>query len=161
MLGNRNSFQRKLIRLAYEEIYHEDLIHQLKSEISGDFEVNFLMFTSFTCMDFYLSLHVLQYSWSLKSLVDNKIESNEPLDLGASWQRCCPCQRGLAEIKTWLQSNCWNCMCRITGRSLGGEACLPVSLQAFSRRRCGPSHQGWHSKSIHIDFYKAFFFLFY
>lgn len=59
VLGNRNSFQRKLIRLAYEEIYHEDLIHQLKSEISGDFEVNFLMFTSFTCMDFYLSLHVL------------------------------------------------------------------------------------------------------
>ncbi|KAI5603908.1 hypothetical protein POPTR_001G277500v4 [Populus trichocarpa] len=38
VLGNRNSFQRKLIRLAYEEIYHEDLIHQLKSEISGDFE---------------------------------------------------------------------------------------------------------------------------
>ncbi|CAK7330571.1 unnamed protein product [Dovyalis caffra] len=38
VLGNRNSFQRKLISLAYQEIYHEDLIHQLKSELSGDFE---------------------------------------------------------------------------------------------------------------------------
>ncbi|GLT80833.1 hypothetical protein SLA2020_522470 [Shorea laevis] len=38
ILGHRNLFQRKLIRLAYEEIYHEDLIQQLKSELSGDFE---------------------------------------------------------------------------------------------------------------------------
>lgn len=39
ILGHRNLFQRKLIRQAYQEIYHEDLIHQLKSELSGDFEV--------------------------------------------------------------------------------------------------------------------------
>ncbi|XP_050235871.1 annexin-like protein RJ4 [Mercurialis annua] len=38
ILGHRNSFQRKLIRLAYEEIYQEDLIIQLQSELSGDFE---------------------------------------------------------------------------------------------------------------------------
>ncbi|KAJ8751139.1 hypothetical protein K2173_016320 [Erythroxylum novogranatense] len=38
ILGHRNSFQRKLIRLAYEEIYQEDLIQQLNSELSGDFE---------------------------------------------------------------------------------------------------------------------------
>ncbi|KAJ9172248.1 hypothetical protein P3X46_015509 [Hevea brasiliensis] len=38
ILGHRNSFQRKLIRLAYEEIYQEDLITQLKSELSGDLE---------------------------------------------------------------------------------------------------------------------------
>ncbi|EEF35336.1 annexin, putative [Ricinus communis] len=38
ILGHRNSFQRKLIRLAYEEIYQEDLIFQLKSELSGNFE---------------------------------------------------------------------------------------------------------------------------
>ncbi|KFK25510.1 hypothetical protein AALP_AA8G124300 [Arabis alpina] len=38
ILGHRNLFQRKLIRQAYQEIYHEDLIHQLKSELSGDFE---------------------------------------------------------------------------------------------------------------------------
>lgn len=39
ILGHRNLFQRKLIRQAYQEIYHEDLIHQLKSELSGNFEV--------------------------------------------------------------------------------------------------------------------------
>lgn len=39
ILGHRNATQRKLIRLAYEEIYQEDLIKQLKSELSGDFEV--------------------------------------------------------------------------------------------------------------------------
>ncbi|XP_022148976.1 annexin D8 [Momordica charantia] len=38
ILGHRNATQRKLIRLAYEEIYNEDLINQLKSELSGDFE---------------------------------------------------------------------------------------------------------------------------
>ncbi|VVB14275.1 unnamed protein product [Arabis nemorensis] len=38
ILGHRTLFQRKLIRQAYQEIYHEDLIHQLKSELSGDFE---------------------------------------------------------------------------------------------------------------------------
>ncbi|XP_038880580.1 annexin D8 [Benincasa hispida] len=38
ILGHRNATQRKLIRLAYEEIYNEDLIHQLNSELSGDFE---------------------------------------------------------------------------------------------------------------------------
>ncbi|KAL0648069.1 hypothetical protein Bca4012_046360 [Brassica carinata] len=38
ILGHRSLFQRKLIRQAYQEIYHEDLIQQLKSELSGDFE---------------------------------------------------------------------------------------------------------------------------
>ncbi|WCJ28932.1 annexin 8 [Euphorbia peplus] len=38
ILGHRNSFQRKLIRMAYEEIYQEDLITQLRYELSGEFE---------------------------------------------------------------------------------------------------------------------------
>ncbi|OMO51711.1 Annexin [Corchorus capsularis] len=38
ILGHRNLFQRKLIRLAFEEIYHQDLLEQLKCELSGDFE---------------------------------------------------------------------------------------------------------------------------
>ncbi|XP_010536110.1 PREDICTED: annexin D8 [Tarenaya hassleriana] len=38
ILGHRNMFQRKLIRQAYQELYSEDLIHQMKSELSGDFE---------------------------------------------------------------------------------------------------------------------------
>ncbi|KAK7246205.1 hypothetical protein RIF29_41065 [Crotalaria pallida] len=38
VLAHRNEAQRKLVRLAYQEIYHEDLIQQLKSEISGNFE---------------------------------------------------------------------------------------------------------------------------
>jgi len=36
ILGHRNSNQIKLIRQAYQELYQEDLIHQLKSELSGD-----------------------------------------------------------------------------------------------------------------------------
>lgn len=44
ILGHRNATQRKLIRLAYEEIYNEDLINQLKSELSGDFEVSNVLF---------------------------------------------------------------------------------------------------------------------
>lgn len=42
ILGHRNATQRKLIRLAYEEIYNEDLIQQLNSELCGDFEVNYI-----------------------------------------------------------------------------------------------------------------------
>ncbi|PKI77179.1 annexin D8 [Punica granatum] len=38
ILGHRNLFQRRLIRSAYEEIYHEDLIAQLQSELTGHFE---------------------------------------------------------------------------------------------------------------------------
>ncbi|XP_061370450.1 annexin D8 [Gastrolobium bilobum] len=38
ILAHRNVAQRKLVRLAYEDIYHEDLIQQLKSELSGSFE---------------------------------------------------------------------------------------------------------------------------
>lgn len=39
ILGHRDSTQRKLIMLAYEELYQENLIDRLKSELSGDFEV--------------------------------------------------------------------------------------------------------------------------
>lgn len=38
ILGHRNAAQRKQIRLAYQEIYLEDLTKQLKSELSGDLE---------------------------------------------------------------------------------------------------------------------------
>ncbi|KAF8396232.1 hypothetical protein HHK36_017846 [Tetracentron sinense] len=38
ILGHRNAAQRKLIRLAYEETYQEDLLKRLESELSGDFE---------------------------------------------------------------------------------------------------------------------------
>ncbi|KAK9273421.1 hypothetical protein L1049_018231 [Liquidambar formosana] len=38
ILGHRTATQRKLIMLAYEEIYQEDLIKQLQSELSGDLE---------------------------------------------------------------------------------------------------------------------------
>ncbi|GMI81626.1 ANNEXIN 8, annexin 8 [Hibiscus trionum] len=38
ILGHRNLFQRKLVRLAFQEIYHQDLLQQLKCELSGDFE---------------------------------------------------------------------------------------------------------------------------
>ncbi|XP_022764810.1 annexin-like protein RJ4 isoform X2 [Durio zibethinus] len=38
VLGHRNAAQRKQIRLAYEELYQEDLIKRLESELSGDFE---------------------------------------------------------------------------------------------------------------------------
>ncbi|XVF00295.1 hypothetical protein REPUB_Repub03eG0272500 [Reevesia pubescens] len=38
VLGHRNAAQRKQIRLAYQELYQEDLIRRLESELSGDFE---------------------------------------------------------------------------------------------------------------------------
>lgn len=38
LLGHRKASQIKLIKQAYEEVYQEDLIKQLKCEISGDFE---------------------------------------------------------------------------------------------------------------------------
>ncbi|XP_042490998.1 annexin-like protein RJ4 [Macadamia integrifolia] len=38
ILGHRNAVQRKLIRQSYEEIYHEDLVKRLESELSGGFE---------------------------------------------------------------------------------------------------------------------------
>ncbi|KAE9594866.1 hypothetical protein Lal_00013289 [Lupinus albus] len=39
ILAHRNESQRKLVRLAYQEIYHQDLIQQLKSELSGSFQI--------------------------------------------------------------------------------------------------------------------------
>ncbi|XP_027186388.1 annexin-like protein RJ4 [Cicer arietinum] len=38
ILGHRNVYQRQQIRKAYEELFQEDLIKRLESEISGDFE---------------------------------------------------------------------------------------------------------------------------
>ncbi|KAK2386078.1 annexin protein RJ4-like [Trifolium repens] len=38
ILGHRNVHQRQQIRKAYEELFEEDLIKRLESEISGDFE---------------------------------------------------------------------------------------------------------------------------
>nr|ACU19582.1 unknown [Glycine max] len=38
ILGHRNVHQRQQIRKVYEEIYQEDLIKRLESELSGDFE---------------------------------------------------------------------------------------------------------------------------
>ncbi|CAL0300997.1 unnamed protein product [Lupinus luteus] len=38
ILAHRNEAQRKLVRLAFQEIYHQDLIQQLQSELSGSFQ---------------------------------------------------------------------------------------------------------------------------
>ncbi|KAM7472635.1 hypothetical protein LguiA_010818 [Lonicera macranthoides] len=38
VLGHRNAIQKKLIRQAYEEMYQEDLLKRLESELSGNFE---------------------------------------------------------------------------------------------------------------------------
>jgi len=40
VIAHRDATQRKLIRLAYEELYNENLIKRLESELSGDFEVS-------------------------------------------------------------------------------------------------------------------------
>lgn len=40
ILGHRTSHQIQLIRKSYEDIYHEDLVKRLESEIKGDFEVH-------------------------------------------------------------------------------------------------------------------------
>ncbi|KAF7836173.1 annexin-like protein RJ4 [Senna tora] len=38
ILGHRNNSQKQQIRKAYQQLFHEDLIKRLESEISGDFE---------------------------------------------------------------------------------------------------------------------------
>ncbi|XP_061349574.1 annexin-like protein RJ4 [Gastrolobium bilobum] len=38
ILGHRNVHQRQQIRRAYEEIYQEDLVKRMESELKGDFE---------------------------------------------------------------------------------------------------------------------------
>ncbi|KAK4357791.1 hypothetical protein RND71_023401 [Anisodus tanguticus] len=38
ILGHRNATQRKMIRKTYEEMYSEDLVKRLESELSGHFE---------------------------------------------------------------------------------------------------------------------------
>ncbi|KAG5249963.1 hypothetical protein OIU76_003420 [Salix suchowensis] len=38
ILGHRNAAQRKQIRLAYSELFQEDLVKRLESELTGDFE---------------------------------------------------------------------------------------------------------------------------
>ncbi|KAK0604589.1 hypothetical protein LWI29_017251 [Acer saccharum] len=38
ILGHRTAAQRQQIRLAYQELYQEDLVKRLESELSGDFE---------------------------------------------------------------------------------------------------------------------------
>ncbi|CAL0303571.1 unnamed protein product [Lupinus luteus] len=38
ILGHRNVYQRQQIRTAYEEIFQEDLVKKLESELTGDFE---------------------------------------------------------------------------------------------------------------------------
>ncbi|KAK3223786.1 hypothetical protein Dsin_010811 [Dipteronia sinensis] len=38
ILGHRTAAQRQHIRLAYHELYQEDLVKRLESELSGDFE---------------------------------------------------------------------------------------------------------------------------
>ncbi|CAI9102836.1 OLC1v1001185C1 [Oldenlandia corymbosa var. corymbosa] len=39
ILGHRNAVQTKLIRKTYEDMYAEDLVKRLESELSGDFEL--------------------------------------------------------------------------------------------------------------------------
>ncbi|KAL5827219.1 hypothetical protein ACOSQ3_019053 [Xanthoceras sorbifolium] len=38
ILGHRTAAQRQQIRVAYQELYQEDLVKRLESELSGDFE---------------------------------------------------------------------------------------------------------------------------
>ncbi|CAN4123613.1 unnamed protein product [Withania somnifera] len=40
IICRRNATQRKMIRQVYEELYSEDLVKRLESELSGHFEVS-------------------------------------------------------------------------------------------------------------------------
>lgn len=40
ILGHRTAAQRQQIRLAYQNLYQEDLVKRLESELSGAFEVS-------------------------------------------------------------------------------------------------------------------------
>ena len=39
MLGYRNAGQRRQIRIAYEQLFEEDLVKRFESELSGHIEV--------------------------------------------------------------------------------------------------------------------------
>lgn len=61
ILGHRNAAQRQQIRQAYQDIYQEDLIKRLESELSGDFEVYTIFQRLTTNMNTNLRLSKLQY----------------------------------------------------------------------------------------------------
>lgn len=52
ILGHRNAAQRKQIRLAYSELFQEDLVKRLESELNGDFEVivSIMVITQTLCL---------------------------------------------------------------------------------------------------------------
>ena len=47
IIGHRNAAQKRQIRQAYEQLYQEDLVKRLESELSGDLEVNSFHFSSY------------------------------------------------------------------------------------------------------------------
>lgn len=62
VLGHRNAVQRKQIRQAYEDLYQEDLIKRLESELSGDLEVRQSLLSSFFSLskqDFWVNNELL------------------------------------------------------------------------------------------------------
>lgn len=46
VLGYRNASQRRQIRIAYEQLFEEDLVKRFESELSGHLEVLFLFHRS-------------------------------------------------------------------------------------------------------------------
>lgn len=48
VLAHRDAAQRKHIQLAYEEMYNENLIKRLESELTGHFEVLIIVSFSFS-----------------------------------------------------------------------------------------------------------------
>jgi len=73
ILGHRNSNQIKLIKQAYQELYQEDLIHQLKSELCGDLLV---------CALFNLH-NIFSYSFISTKIIKLQSESNMSMGHGS------------------------------------------------------------------------------
>ena len=50
ILAHRDAAQRSLIQREYKAMYHKDLIKHLKSELSGNLEVNIFVYFQFNLM---------------------------------------------------------------------------------------------------------------
>ena len=60
ILAHRDATQRKIIRLAFEEQYKENLIMRLESELSGDLEVPTFVFCILLALAYvYIPLNLI------------------------------------------------------------------------------------------------------
>ncbi|KHN34096.1 Annexin-like protein RJ4 [Glycine soja] len=80
ILGHRNATQRTLIREAYQNLFQEDLIKRLESELSGDFELLVGLVSSFRYGGSEINAKLAQSEAdALHEAIKNKNKSNDEI----------------------------------------------------------------------------------